>query len=59
MASSTEPTGEAAELRRGFGLLATGFGGRRIVGMVSERVAGEGGTGHGSGKGDGKPVQPE
>ncbi|MFG1671748.1 HdeD family acid-resistance protein [Streptomyces sp. Y7] len=43
----------------GLGLLATGFGGRRIVGMVSERVAGEGGTGHGRGKGDGKPVQPE
>ncbi|CAM5411238.1 HdeD family acid-resistance protein [Streptomyces chartreusis] len=31
----------------GLGLLATGFGGRRIVGMVSERAAGEGGTGHG------------
>ncbi|MFE5811992.1 HdeD family acid-resistance protein [Streptomyces sp. NPDC056479] len=43
----------------GLGLIATGFGGRRIVGMVSERVAGEGGTGHGSGKGSAKPVQPE
>ncbi|MGW6795428.1 HdeD family acid-resistance protein [Streptomyces chartreusis] len=43
----------------GLGLLATGFGGRRVVSMVSERVAGEGGTGHGPGTGGSKPVQPE
>ncbi|MER5943345.1 DUF308 domain-containing protein [Streptomyces sp. NPDC001928] len=42
----------------GLGLLATGFGGRRVVGMVTER-ADEGGSGHGSGKGATKPVQPE
>jgi uncharacterized membrane protein HdeD (DUF308 family) len=36
----------------GLGLIATGFGGRRIVGLVS-------GTGAGRPEGDDKPVQPE
>ncbi|MGV9943979.1 HdeD family acid-resistance protein [Streptomyces sp. NPDC003401] len=53
----------------GLGLLATGFGGRRIVGMVSERMAAEhavpegtaGGTGAGVAPGGraAEPVQPE
>ncbi|GHG85295.1 HdeD family acid-resistance protein [Streptomyces lanatus] len=42
----------------GLGLIATGFGGRRIVGMVTERV-GDGGAGQAAGKGATKPVQPE
>ncbi|GGX07629.1 hypothetical protein GCM10010297_31730 [Streptomyces malachitofuscus] len=42
----------------GLGLIATGYGGRRIVGMVSDRLAGEeaGGTPGGPAS---KPVQPE
>jgi uncharacterized membrane protein HdeD (DUF308 family) len=50
----------------GLGLIATGYGGRRIVGMVSEQLAAEGGGRVGSGgtraDADGttvKPVQPE
>jgi uncharacterized membrane protein HdeD (DUF308 family) len=52
----------------GLGLIATGFGGRRIVGLVSERLAGDGGAGEGGegaapGGGTGerpvKSVQPE
>ncbi|MFJ9714559.1 HdeD family acid-resistance protein [Streptomyces sp. NPDC101213] len=42
----------------GLGLLATGFGGRRIVGMVSERMAGESVAGGGPGGHTGKPVPP-
>ncbi|EGX55108.1 hypothetical protein SZN_34537 [Streptomyces zinciresistens K42] len=45
----------------GLGLLATGFGGRKIVGMVSERVEADAGRGAADGAADGaaKPVQPE
>ncbi|MET9835359.1 HdeD family acid-resistance protein [Streptomyces sp. NPDC006385] len=44
----------------GLGLIATGFGGRRIVGMVSERLADEGGTRRAPGEEEPvKPVQPE
>ncbi|MEU6257233.1 HdeD family acid-resistance protein [Streptomyces sp. NPDC047043] len=43
----------------GLGLIATGFGGRRIVGMVSEQLAGEGDVRDESGEGAVKPVQPE
>lgn len=48
----------------GLGLLATGFGGRRIVGMVSERTvpeptAGGTGTGDASAGRPAEPVQPE
>ncbi|MFD5256958.1 HdeD family acid-resistance protein [Streptomyces bobili] len=43
----------------GLGLLATGFGGRRIVGLVSGRVAGEAGAGDEPGERAAKPVQPE
>ncbi|MEU6141771.1 HdeD family acid-resistance protein [Streptomyces sp. NPDC047081] len=42
----------------GLGLVATGFGGRRIVGMVSERLA-PAGDGEESGQDAIKPVQPE
>ncbi|SDE25785.1 HdeD family acid-resistance protein [Streptomyces prasinopilosus] len=38
----------------GLGLIATGYGGRRIVGMVSDRLTDPGNTGP-----DAKPVQPE
>lgn len=38
----------------GLGLIATGYGGRRIVGMVSDRLTGPESTGPGI-----KPVQPE
>ncbi|MCP3767794.1 MULTISPECIES: HdeD family acid-resistance protein [Streptomyces] len=38
----------------GLGLIATGYGGRRIVGMVSDRLTGPGSTGP-----DAEPVQPE
>ncbi|WP_055695859.1 HdeD family acid-resistance protein [Streptomyces prasinopilosus] len=38
----------------GLGLIATGYGGRRIVGMVSDRLTDPGNTGP-----DTKPVQPE
>ncbi|MEG3630244.1 HdeD family acid-resistance protein [Streptomyces poriticola] len=44
----------------GLGLIATGFGGRRIVGMVSDRlVAEEPGRGEGTEGPPGKPVQPD
>ncbi|MGX1273540.1 HdeD family acid-resistance protein [Streptomyces phaeoluteigriseus] len=43
----------------GLGLVATGFGGRRIVGLVSERIAGEAGAGDEPGERTAKPVQPE
>ncbi|MFH0515967.1 HdeD family acid-resistance protein [Streptomyces sp. M41] len=42
----------------GLGLIATGFGGHKIVGMVSERVAAEGGAGQADADTT-KPVQPE
>lgn len=46
----------------GLGLIATGYGGRRVVGLVSDRMAEEGARGAG-GKGSGttgdKRVQPE
>ncbi|MGI5459708.1 HdeD family acid-resistance protein [Streptomyces sp. CA-249302] len=48
----------AALLFDGLGLIATGYGGRRIVGMVSERLAGEG-EGEESVQAAVKPVQPE
>ncbi|MFC1232546.1 HdeD family acid-resistance protein [Streptomyces prasinus] len=38
----------------GLGLIATGYGGRRIVGMVSDRLTGPGSTGPAA-----EPVQPE
>ncbi|GAA2258098.1 HdeD family acid-resistance protein [Streptomyces atrovirens] len=51
----------------GLGLIATGYGGRRIVGMVSDRLAGEkaaparapGEEPHGGDHRAAKPVQPE
>ncbi|WP_327720739.1 DUF308 domain-containing protein [Streptomyces sp. NBC_00490] len=43
----------------GLGLIATGFGGRRIVGMVSERLAAEDGARSGTDEPVAKPVQPE
>ncbi|WP_086770916.1 HdeD family acid-resistance protein [Streptomyces bobili] len=43
----------------GLGLLATGFGGRRIVGLVSGRMAGEADAGDEPGERAAKPVQPE
>ncbi|MFI9828537.1 HdeD family acid-resistance protein [Streptomyces sp. NPDC051913] len=43
----------------GLGLIATGYGGRRIVGMVSDRLAAEGGGGSETDEGATKPVQPE
>ncbi|MEU9664391.1 DUF308 domain-containing protein [Streptomyces bobili] len=43
----------------GLGLLATGFGGRRIVGLVSDRMAGEADAGDEPGQRTAKPVQPE
>ncbi|MFD5268458.1 HdeD family acid-resistance protein [Streptomyces sp. NPDC058335] len=43
----------------GLGLVATGFGGRRIVGLVSERMAGDAGAGGEPGERTAKPVQPE
>ncbi|NUS76138.1 MAG: HdeD family acid-resistance protein [Streptomyces sp.] len=43
----------------GLGLIATGYGGRRIVGMVSDRLAAEDGGGSESDEGATKPVQPE
>ncbi len=48
----------------GLGLIATGYGGRRIVGMVSDRMAGDdgrrtGGGGRGSSASGDKRVQPE
>ncbi|MGW0823442.1 HdeD family acid-resistance protein [Streptomyces sp. NPDC002845] len=46
----------------GLGLIATGFGGRRIVGMVSDRLAADearSATGNEPGESPTKPVQPE
>ncbi|NKQ23372.1 HdeD family acid-resistance protein [Streptomyces galbus] len=43
----------------GLGLVATGYGGRRIVGMVSERLAGDTLPGEEPGDGHVKPVPPE
>jgi len=43
----------------GLGLIATGFGGRRIVGLVSERLAGEDDARDGPGRAHAKPVPPE
>lgn len=48
----------------GLGLIATGYGGRRIVGMVSDRLVGEEEAraqerGEAPGGAAGKPVQPE
>jgi uncharacterized membrane protein HdeD (DUF308 family) len=43
----------------GLGLIATGFGGRRIVGMVSERLAAEDGARSETDEPVAKPVQPE
>ncbi|WP_405650148.1 HdeD family acid-resistance protein [Streptomyces sp. NBC_00019] len=43
----------------GLGLIATGFGGRRIVGMVSERLAAEDDARSEKGEAVAKPVQPE
>jgi uncharacterized membrane protein HdeD (DUF308 family) len=46
----------------GLGLIATGFGGRRIVGMVSDRLTEEGPgeeKRHGPDGGGAEPVQPE
>ncbi|MEU5891469.1 HdeD family acid-resistance protein [Streptomyces sp. NPDC047461] len=43
----------------GLGLIATGFGGRRIVGMVSERLAAEDGARRETDEAVAKPVQPE
>ncbi|NUR41837.1 MAG: HdeD family acid-resistance protein [Streptomyces sp.] len=43
----------------GLGLIATGYGGRRIVGMVSDRLTAEDGGGSETGEGATKPVQPE
>lgn len=43
---------EPDEFRDGLGLIVTGFGGRRIVGLVSGPAAGRP-------EGDDKPVQPE
>ncbi|WP_329343957.1 HdeD family acid-resistance protein [Streptomyces sp. NBC_00663] len=43
----------------GLGLIATGYGGRRIVGMVSDRLAAEDDTRSESGEAPTKPVQPE
>ncbi|WP_405742621.1 HdeD family acid-resistance protein [Streptomyces sp. NBC_00028] len=43
----------------GLGLIATGYGGRRIVGMVSDRLATEGGGGSDTDEGATEPVQPE
>jgi uncharacterized membrane protein HdeD (DUF308 family) len=43
----------------GLGLIATGFGGRRIVGMVSERLAAEDGARSEKDEPVVKPVQPE
>ncbi|CAM5402397.1 hypothetical protein SVIOM74S_08985 [Streptomyces violarus] len=43
----------------GLGLIATGFGGRRIVGLVSERLAGKSAPADESGERAAKPVQPE
>ncbi|MEU2286617.1 HdeD family acid-resistance protein [Streptomyces sp. NPDC013178] len=43
----------------GLGLIATGFGGRRIVGLVSERLAGASGPADESGERPAKRVQPE
>ncbi|MDH6212937.1 HdeD family acid-resistance protein [Streptomyces pseudovenezuelae] len=43
----------------GLGLIATGFGGRRIVGLVSERLAGEDDARDGPGRAHAKPVPPD
>jgi uncharacterized membrane protein HdeD (DUF308 family) len=43
----------------GLGLVATGFGGRKIAGMVSDRLAPDDDTRSGSGNPAGKPVQPD
>ncbi|MFF5493520.1 HdeD family acid-resistance protein [Streptomyces aquilus] len=43
----------------GLGLIATGYGGRRIVGMVSDRLAAEDGTRGATSESPAKPVQPE
>ncbi|MEU9207159.1 HdeD family acid-resistance protein [Streptomyces sp. NPDC048415] len=43
----------------GLGLIATGYGGRRIVGMVSERLVDERTAANESGEPGAKPVQPE
>ncbi|MES5818066.1 HdeD family acid-resistance protein [Streptomyces sp. RG80] len=43
----------------GLGLIATGYGGRRIVGMVSERLAAEDGARSETDEAEAKPVQPE
>ncbi|MFE9675215.1 HdeD family acid-resistance protein [Streptomyces sp. NPDC006259] len=43
----------------GLGLVATGFGGRRIVGMVTDRMAGEADAGDEPGGGTAQRVQPE
>lgn len=43
----------------GLGLLATGFGGRRVVSMVSEQMTTEGDRQNEPGDAVGKPVQPE
>ncbi|MCX5329943.1 HdeD family acid-resistance protein [Streptomyces sp. NBC_00140] len=43
----------------GLGLIATGFGGRRIVGMVSERLAAEDDARSEKDEAVAKPVQPE
>jgi len=43
----------------GLGLIATGYGGRRIVGMVSDRLTADAAEGDESVQLGGKPVQPE
>ncbi|NUP15108.1 MAG: HdeD family acid-resistance protein [Streptomyces sp.] len=43
----------------GLGLLATGFGGRRVVSMVTEQMPPEGDRQKEPGDSGGKPVQPE
>ncbi|AZP21624.1 HdeD family acid-resistance protein [Streptomyces aquilus] len=43
----------------GLGLIATGYGGRRIVGMVSDRLAAEDDARSGTSGSPAKPVQPE
>ena len=43
----------------GLGLIATGFGGRRVVGLVTERLTERSGRGSGRSGSGVKPVQPE
>ncbi|MEU8979546.1 HdeD family acid-resistance protein [Streptomyces sp. NPDC058251] len=43
----------------GLGLIAAGYGGRRIVGMVSQRLVADGAVRNESGELGPKPVQPE